>query len=75
MATNDGSALSDRVGTAGRAITYLRVVVTGRWLDTYLMVAPSLAERPRFPLYAVAASFAVLLGMLILAQRRLRPTS
>ncbi len=48
------------------------VVLAGRWLDTYLMVAPALARYPEFPVYALAATGAVLLGMLAIGQRHLR---
>jgi hypothetical protein len=44
------------------------VVLAGRWLDTYLMVAPSVASTPVFPVYALAASVGVLLGMIVLGR-------
>jgi hypothetical protein len=39
------------------------VVLLGRWLDTYLLVAPSLGAAPVLPLAAIGASVSVLAGM------------
>ena len=45
------------------------VVLLGRWLDSYLLVAPSAGPLPGFPTAAVAASLAVLGGMSLLFRR------
>ena len=45
------------------------VVVLGRWLDAYVMVAPSGGPLPSFPIYAVAASLLVLAGMFLVFDR------
>lgn len=45
------------------------VVILGRWLDVYVMVAPSAGPLPAFPLYAVAASLLVLGGMALAFDR------
>lgn len=45
------------------------VVLLGRWLDTYLLVAPSQGGVPALPLGALAATVAVLSGMRLLWQR------
>lgn len=45
------------------------VVLLGRWLDTYLLVAPSQGPVPVFPLGTVAAAVAVLAGMRLLWER------
>jgi hypothetical protein len=47
------------------------VVLLGRWLDCYLLVAPSAGPLPGFPAAAVAASAAVLGGMGLLLRRML----
>ena len=52
------------------------VVVLGRWLDAYVMVAPAAGPLPSFPIYAVAASLLVLAGMFLAFDRlyfRARP--
>lgn len=45
------------------------LVLAGRWLDTYLMVQPSLGPSPGFPVYAIGAALAVGAGMLLLLGR------
>ncbi len=45
------------------------VVILGRWLDAYVMVAPSAGPLPAFPAYAVAASLLVLAGMALVFDR------
>jgi Ni/Fe-hydrogenase subunit HybB-like protein len=45
------------------------VVLLGRWLDTYLLVAPSQGPVPAFPLGAIAATVTVLAGMRLLWER------
>jgi hypothetical protein len=45
------------------------VVVAGRWLDAYVMVAPPAGPLPAFPIYAVAASLLVLAGMALTFDR------
>jgi hypothetical protein len=45
------------------------VVLLGRWLDCYLLVAPAAGPLPGFPTAAVAASIAVLGGMGLLFRR------
>lgn len=45
------------------------VVLLGRWLDCYLLVAPAFGPLPGFPTAAVAASVAVLGGMALLFRR------
>jgi len=45
------------------------IVLLGRWLDTYLLVAPAAGSAPDFPLAALAASAAVLGGMGMLWRR------
>jgi hypothetical protein len=47
------------------------VVLIGRWLDAYLLIAPALGASPGFPLAALAATFAVLGGMGVLWRRGL----
>jgi hypothetical protein len=44
-------------------------VLLGRWLDTYLLVAPSQGPVPAIPLGALAATLAVLAGMRLLWER------
>ncbi len=39
------------------------VLVVGRWLDCFLAVAPAEDSSPSLPIYAIAASIAVLAGM------------
>ena len=45
------------------------LVLLGRWLDCYLLVAPAAGPLPGFPTAAVAASVAVLGGMALLLRR------
>jgi hypothetical protein len=45
------------------------VVLLGRWLDTYLLVAPSQGPVPALPLGAIAATVAVLAGMRLVWER------
>lgn len=45
------------------------VVVLGRWLDAYVMVAPAAGPLPSFPVHAVAASLLVLAGMALAFDR------
>ncbi|HQQ76433.1 MAG TPA: hypothetical protein PLB01_03685, partial [Thermoanaerobaculia bacterium] len=45
------------------------VVVLGRWLDAYVMVAPAVGPLPSFPAHAVAASLLVLAGMALAFDR------
>ena len=47
------------------------VVLLGRWLDCFLLVAPAAGPLPGFPTAAVAASLAVLGGMGLLFRRML----
>jgi hypothetical protein len=61
-----GSGAKKKPATLGHAAL---VVILGRWLDTYVMVAPSAGPLPAFPLYAVAASLLVLAGMALLFDR------
>ena len=56
--------------TAGTLYQVALVVLLGRWLDTYLLVAPSLGPVPAFPLGAIAAAVAVLAGMRLFWERR-----
>jgi len=51
------------------------VVLVGRWLDTYLLVAPAMGPAPAIPLAAVSASVAVLGGMGLLWRRGLSDAS
>jgi hypothetical protein len=44
-------------------------VLLGRWLDTYLLVAPSQGPVPALPIGALAAAVAVLSGMRLLWER------
>ncbi len=44
------------------------VVILGRWLDAYLQVAPAAGPAPSWPVSAVAASVAVLAGMVLLVR-------
>jgi hypothetical protein len=55
-----GSGAKKAPATLGHAAL---VVVLGRWLDAYVMVAPAAGPLPSFPVYAVAASLLVLAGM------------
>lgn len=48
------------------------LVLLGRWLDAYLLVAPALGRPPAFPLAALAATASVLAGMGLLLRRRWR---
>lgn len=50
-------------------------VLFGRWLDTYLLVAPSQGPAPAVPLGALAATVAVLAGMRLLWERDGAPVS
>ncbi len=45
------------------------LVLLGRWLDCYLLVAPAAGPLPGFPTAAVAASLAVLGGMALIFRR------
>jgi hypothetical protein len=45
------------------------VVILGRWLDAFVMVAPSAGPLPAIPIYAVAASLLVLAGMALAFDR------
>lgn len=45
------------------------VVLLGRWLDSYLHVGPAVGPLPSFPVYAVAATLALLAGMGIALSR------
>ena len=45
------------------------VVILGRWLDAFVMVAPSAGPLPAIPFYAVAASLLVLAGMALAFDR------
>jgi hypothetical protein len=45
------------------------VVLVGRWLDSFLLVQPSLSEAPPLPVAAVAATAALLGAMWLLARR------
>jgi hypothetical protein len=47
------------------------LVLLGRWLDCYLLVAPAAGPLPGFPTAAVAASAAVLGGMGLVWRRTL----
>jgi hypothetical protein len=60
------AAAKRRAGSLAQAAG---VVLVGRWLDTYIMIAPSASASPEVPVYAVAATLAVVLGMLIWARR------
>lgn len=40
------------------------VVLLGRWLDSYLLVAPAVGPLPGFPVYAVVATLLLVPGML-----------
>lgn len=46
------------------------VVLLGRWLDTYMLVAPSQGPVPALPFGAVGAAVAVLAGMRLYWERR-----
>jgi hypothetical protein len=61
-----GSAAKKRTAALGQAAL---VVLLGRWLDTFVMVAPSAGPLPAFPFYAVAASVLVLAGMVLAFDR------
>jgi hypothetical protein len=54
---------------AGSLYRAALVVLLGRWLDTYLLVAPSQGPVPAVPLGALAATVAVLAGMRLLWER------
>jgi len=45
------------------------LVLLGRWLDSYLLVAPAAGHLPGFPTAAVAVSVVVLGGMALLFRR------
>lgn len=45
------------------------VVLLGRWLDVWLLVAPAFGPVPVFPVHAVAATLLVLFGMGLVAER------
>ncbi len=44
------------------------VVILGRWLDAYLMVAPTAGPAPSWPIAGAGASLAVLAGMLLIVR-------
>lgn len=44
------------------------VVILGRWLDAYLMVAPASGPAPSWPVAAAGASMAVLAGMVLIVR-------
>lgn len=44
------------------------VVLLGRWIDVWLLVAPALGPVPAFPVHAVAATLLVLFGMGLVAE-------
>ena len=46
------------------------VVLAGRWLDTWLTIAPSVGPPPAFPIWAAAAAVVVVGGMILLVLRR-----
>lgn len=50
------------------------VVLLGRWLDTYLLVAPAGGPLPSFPTYAVVATLLIVSGMLLLFSRLIGTT-
>jgi hypothetical protein len=50
-------------------------VLLGRWLDTYLLVAPSQGPVPALPLGALCATVAVLAGMRLVWERDQPPAS
>ncbi len=54
----------------GRLYTVALVVLLGRWLDTWVLVAPSQGPVPSLPLGAFGAAVAVLAGMRLLWERR-----
>jgi hypothetical protein len=41
------------------------VVLLGRWLDSYLLIAPAQSPLPSFPVYAVVATLLLVSGMLL----------
>ena len=45
------------------------IVLAGRWLDNYLMVAPPIRPAPGFPVHAAAASVTLVAGMVLLYDR------
>jgi hypothetical protein len=45
------------------------VVLLGRWLDSYLLIAPAGSPLPSFPVYAVVATLLLVPGMLLLFSR------
>jgi hypothetical protein len=45
------------------------VVLLGRWLDSYLLIAPTESPLPSFPVYAVVATLLLVSGMLLLFAR------
>jgi hypothetical protein len=47
------------------------IVLLGRWLDSYLLVAPTGSPLPSFPVYAVVATLLLVSGMFILFSRLL----
>jgi hypothetical protein len=51
------------------------IVILGRWLDVYLLVAPSSGAPASFPVYALTASTAVLLGIVAVFRWRTRASS
>ncbi len=65
--------LSVRAKTHPRTIVEVaRIVLLGRWLDTYLMVAPSVGGELDVPVFAFAATGLVVLGQITIARRLLR---
>ena len=55
----------------GELLQVAAVVLVGRWLDVFLLVAPSAGPLPAFPVAAVAASVAVLGGIGMIWRRGL----
>jgi hypothetical protein len=50
------------------------VVLLGRWLDSYLLIAPAGSPLPSFPVYAVVATLLLVPGMLLLFSRLFEKT-
>ena len=61
-----GSGTKKRPAALGHAAL---VVLLGRWLDAFVMVAPSAGPLPAIPFHAVAASLLVLAGMALAFDR------
>ncbi len=53
---------------AATLVQVAAVVILGRWLDAYLMVAPVSGPAPSWPIAAAASSLAVLAGMVLIVR-------